>query len=418
MATRCCCYGHLDKQPEMVGWEEEYGPWLPRIVGDKLYGRGGADDGYAMFGALTALAALHEQGVPHARAVVLIEACEELGSYDLPFYVDHLAERIGRPSLVVCLDSGCGNYEQLWLTTSLRGVVAGTLGVEILTEGPNVSRAAHRARLAAQSRASTGSPSWNSSPSRSLIRCATVVRNRVALRHLWFRLQLCVHAKQRVEHHPAMVDCHRRRGDDWVQHRQIRLRHKFQHPRIRRLSDGESRQRRCRARGKPCPHECSPFHEAPSCLLHRSMSSFTTSRKHYGDERSPPTQPPPVIARPPGECRGTAAANGFRLILPKSLHRFAPFPSFPLPRLRIHERKHGTFCRLCSRFVSVSSLDCHPQTRRSRALREGYMAKNSQGPRALRQCGDRHGRHTGDPGQYRSAQCDSKDGSLNLSGIL
>jgi acetylornithine deacetylase/succinyl-diaminopimelate desuccinylase-like protein len=128
-------YGHLDKQPEMVGWEDGYGPWLPRVVGDKLYGRGGADDGYAMFAALTALGALAEQGAPHARAVVLIEACEESGSYDLPFYVEHLAERIGSPSLVVCLDSGCGNYDQLWLTTSLRGVVAGTLTVEILSEG-------------------------------------------------------------------------------------------------------------------------------------------------------------------------------------------------------------------------------------------------------------------------------------------
>jgi acetylornithine deacetylase/succinyl-diaminopimelate desuccinylase-like protein len=128
-------YGHLDKQPEMVGWTEGYGPWLPRIEGDKLYGRGGADDGYAMFGALTALAALKNQGVPHSRAFVLIEACEESGSYDLPFYVDHLADRIGSPSLVVCLDSGCGNYDQLWLTTSLRGVVAGTLSVEILSEG-------------------------------------------------------------------------------------------------------------------------------------------------------------------------------------------------------------------------------------------------------------------------------------------
>jgi acetylornithine deacetylase/succinyl-diaminopimelate desuccinylase-like protein len=128
-------YGHLDKQPEMVGWEEGYGPWQPRLVGDKLYGRGGADDGYAMFGALTALAALHDQGLPHARAVVLIEACEESGSYDLPYYVDHLAERIGSPSLVVCLDSGCGNYDQLWLTTSLRGVIAGTLTVTVLGEG-------------------------------------------------------------------------------------------------------------------------------------------------------------------------------------------------------------------------------------------------------------------------------------------
>jgi acetylornithine deacetylase/succinyl-diaminopimelate desuccinylase-like protein len=128
-------YGHLDKQPEMVGWAEGYGPWSPRLDGDRLYGRGGADDGYAMFAALTALAALRDQRVPHARAVVLIEACEESGSYDLPYYVDHLADRIGRPSLVVCLDSGCGNYDQLWLTTSLRGIAAGTLRVEVLGEG-------------------------------------------------------------------------------------------------------------------------------------------------------------------------------------------------------------------------------------------------------------------------------------------
>ncbi|HEY1798091.1 MAG TPA: M20 family metallopeptidase [Stellaceae bacterium] len=128
-------YGHLDKQPEMVGWLDGYGPWQPRIDGDKLYGRGGADDGYAMFGALTALAALHDQGARHARCVIVIEACEESGSYDLPYYVDHLAPRIGSPSLVVCLDSGCGNYDQLWLTTSLRGVFASTLTVEVLGEG-------------------------------------------------------------------------------------------------------------------------------------------------------------------------------------------------------------------------------------------------------------------------------------------
>ena len=128
-------YGHLDKQPEMVGWSDGYGPWAPRIEGDKLYGRGGADDGYAMFGALSALLALREQGAPYARCVILIEACEESGSYDLPFYVDDLAERLGNPSLVVCLDSGCGNYDQLWLTTSLRGMVSGTLQVRVLSEG-------------------------------------------------------------------------------------------------------------------------------------------------------------------------------------------------------------------------------------------------------------------------------------------
>jgi acetylornithine deacetylase/succinyl-diaminopimelate desuccinylase-like protein len=128
-------YGHLDKQPEMVGWADGYGPWIPRVEGDKLYGRGGADDGYAMFGALTALLALQEQGVSHARCVVVIEACEESGSADLPYYIDHLTDHIGSPSLVVCLDSGCGNYDQLWMTTSLRGVAAGQLTVEVLDEG-------------------------------------------------------------------------------------------------------------------------------------------------------------------------------------------------------------------------------------------------------------------------------------------
>ncbi|HVT34591.1 MAG TPA: M20 family metallopeptidase [Nevskiaceae bacterium] len=128
-------YGHLDKQPEMTGWADGYGPWSPRRVGDKLYGRGGADDGYAIFGSLAALLALREQNIPHARCVVLIEACEESGSYDLPFYVDHLMPRLGKPSLVVCLDSGCGNYEQLWLTTSLRGLTGGNLKVQVLSEG-------------------------------------------------------------------------------------------------------------------------------------------------------------------------------------------------------------------------------------------------------------------------------------------
>ena len=128
-------YGHLDKQPEMTGWTPGLGPWQPVIRDDKLYGRGGADDGYAAFGAITALRALQEQGVPHARCVVVIEASEESGSYDLPYYIDALNDRIGQPDLVVCLDAGCGNYDQLWCTTSLRGTVSGDLKVGMLTEG-------------------------------------------------------------------------------------------------------------------------------------------------------------------------------------------------------------------------------------------------------------------------------------------
>ena len=128
-------YGHLDKQPEMMGWNEGFGPWKPVLKENKLFGRGGADDGYALFASLLAIKILHKQKIPHARCVVIIEACEESGSYDLPFYIDHLKDRLGKPELVICLDSGCGNYEQLWSTTSLRGLVGGELKVEVLDEG-------------------------------------------------------------------------------------------------------------------------------------------------------------------------------------------------------------------------------------------------------------------------------------------
>jgi len=128
-------YGHLDKQPEMHGWRSDLGPWKPVLENDRLYGRGGADDGYAVFASLAAIGALQAQGVPHARCVVLIEASEESGSPDLPAYMDELADTIGTPSLVICLDSGCGNYEQLWCTTSLRGLISGDLTVTVLEEG-------------------------------------------------------------------------------------------------------------------------------------------------------------------------------------------------------------------------------------------------------------------------------------------
>jgi acetylornithine deacetylase/succinyl-diaminopimelate desuccinylase-like protein len=128
-------YGHLDKQPEMEPWAPGLAPWAPVRQGDRLYGRGAADDGYAVFASLTALAALHEQGVAHPRCLVLIETCEESGSYDLPAYLEHLRARIGAPRLVVCLDSGCGSYDRLWCTTSLRGIAAGTLRVRVLAEG-------------------------------------------------------------------------------------------------------------------------------------------------------------------------------------------------------------------------------------------------------------------------------------------
>jgi len=128
-------YGHLDKQPEFNGWRNDLGPWTPKLDDGLLYGRGGADDGYAVFAAVSAIEALDEQGIARPRVVGLIESCEESGSFDLPAYLDVLKPRLGDVSLVVCLDSGAGNYDQLWLTTSLRGMVSGVLKVEVLTEG-------------------------------------------------------------------------------------------------------------------------------------------------------------------------------------------------------------------------------------------------------------------------------------------
>ena len=129
------CYGHYDKQPEFTGWEEGLGPWKAVIRDNRLYGRGGADDGYAIFATLAAISALDDQDIGHPRCCVLIEGCEESGSFDLPFYIDELREFIGKPDLLICLDAECGNYDQLWLTTSLRGLVSGTLHANVLTEG-------------------------------------------------------------------------------------------------------------------------------------------------------------------------------------------------------------------------------------------------------------------------------------------
>ena len=128
-------YGHLDKQPEMEGWNDGLGPWTPVIKDEKLYGRGGADDGYALFASLCAVKALKEQSATLPRILILIEFCEESGSPDLPYYMNLCADVIGTPDLVVCLDSGAGDYKRFWTTTSLRGMIGGTLRVDVLTEG-------------------------------------------------------------------------------------------------------------------------------------------------------------------------------------------------------------------------------------------------------------------------------------------
>ena len=153
-------YGHLDKQPEMSGWRADLGPWTPVVEGDRLYGRGGADDGYAAFASLLAIEAAQAAGLAHARCVVLIEASEESGSPDLPAHVELLADRLGSPELVICLDSGCLDTERLWVTTSLRGLADG----QPHRRGPH-RRAPTRVRPAASCRRASGccASSWTDS---------------------------------------------------------------------------------------------------------------------------------------------------------------------------------------------------------------------------------------------------------------
>ena len=128
-------YGHLDKQPEMSGWRDGLGPWKPVRDGDRLYGRGGADDGYAAFASMAAIEAVQACGGSHSRCLLLIEASEESGSTDLMAHLDALGDRLGDVELLVCLNSGCATYDTLWLTTSLRGLVEATLRVDVIAEG-------------------------------------------------------------------------------------------------------------------------------------------------------------------------------------------------------------------------------------------------------------------------------------------
>lgn len=128
-------YGHMDKQPPLRPWSDGLDPHKAVIRDNKLYGRGGADDGYALFSAINSVKVLQQHHIPHGHIIVIIEAGEESGSPDLDYYMDEYRNKIGDVDLMVCLDSGSMNYEQVWLTTSLRGVSSGVLKIQTLKEG-------------------------------------------------------------------------------------------------------------------------------------------------------------------------------------------------------------------------------------------------------------------------------------------
>ena len=128
-------YGHMDKQPHFPNWIEGTNNSDPAIIDEKLYGRGGADDGYAIPSAALLIKTLQDSGIPHGRIVIIGESEEESGSPNLKYYIEKLKKKIGNPDLIICLDSGAGDYEHLWLTSTLRGLVSGDLTVKVLKNG-------------------------------------------------------------------------------------------------------------------------------------------------------------------------------------------------------------------------------------------------------------------------------------------
>jgi acetylornithine deacetylase/succinyl-diaminopimelate desuccinylase-like protein len=126
-------YGHLDKQPAFTGWSEGLGPQIPVVKDGKLYGRGSSDDGYATFASVSSIKACQDNGWDLPRMVILIEGAEESFTDDLFYYVNQLKTVIGTPSMVMCLDSGCADYERLWVSTNLRGVISISLKVSVMT---------------------------------------------------------------------------------------------------------------------------------------------------------------------------------------------------------------------------------------------------------------------------------------------
>jgi len=122
----------MDKQPPMDGWEEGLGPYEPVLRGDRLYGRGTSDDGYSIYAGMLIIKSLQKQNLDHERIVFIMESEEESGSPHLMPYIHKLAPRIGKVDLVLVIDTGGGNYEQLWTDASLRGVVNIMLDVSLL----------------------------------------------------------------------------------------------------------------------------------------------------------------------------------------------------------------------------------------------------------------------------------------------
>ena len=137
-------YAHFDKQPHGTGWDDDKGPTKPVIQNGRLYGRGSADDGYASFSMLTAIKACQEHNCPLPRICLIFEGAEESTDEHLTYYFNKLLPIIGENVIAfIPLDSGCADYDRLWITNSLRGVCDYEINIQTLDNnisfGPEAS---------------------------------------------------------------------------------------------------------------------------------------------------------------------------------------------------------------------------------------------------------------------------------------
>eukprot|EP00824_Muranothrix_gubernata_P021667 TRINITY_DN479_c0_g1_i1.p1 TRINITY_DN479_c0_g1~~TRINITY_DN479_c0_g1_i1.p1 ORF type:complete len:483 (+),score=91.68 TRINITY_DN479_c0_g1_i1:3-1451(+) len=129
-------YAHMDKMPPSEGeWDEGLSPYEPVIKDGLMYGRGCADDGYGVYACILPIKACQEMGIPHPRCVIVFESAEESASLHLTYYIEKLKDRIKTPDLIVCLDSGAGDYDHLWITSTLRGCMNIGMKVSLMEKG-------------------------------------------------------------------------------------------------------------------------------------------------------------------------------------------------------------------------------------------------------------------------------------------
>jgi acetylornithine deacetylase/succinyl-diaminopimelate desuccinylase-like protein len=116
-------YGHYDVQPAdpLNLWKTP--PFEPTIVGNRIYGRGAADNKGPLMTIITAVGQLLEENpkLP-LRITFLIEGEEEMGSPSFAVFLATHAERLRQADLVYLSDTALPNENQVVITCGLRGL--------------------------------------------------------------------------------------------------------------------------------------------------------------------------------------------------------------------------------------------------------------------------------------------------------